>query len=627
MCGIAGFVGQGDADVLGRMIGTLAYRGPDDSGVWHEGVLGFAHARLSIIDLSAAGHQPMQSKNGAVAITFNGEIYNYLELRKELEHSGRTFKSKSDTEVIIQLYEVYGEQSFRRLQGMFAFALYDKKSGACFLARDRMGEKPLYYTVARETLVFASEPKALFKHPLVSRRLNPSAVASYLTYDAILTPESIFTGVHKLEAAHYAMFAKGKLTTHAYWKPPQKVDDDMREEDALARLDAALQKSVALQMVADVPVGVFLSGGLDSSTIAYYATRARKEPVHTFSLGFEDPSYDESRHARTAAAFLKTTHHERVASAKEVMGALHAVTEKLDEPVADPAILPTYLLAQCAREHVTVALGGEGSDELFGGYQTFAAERFLHAYRALPSVMRRNIVEPLVAALPISHRYFSLDFKARQFLRGAEVEEKYAHQAWLESFNAREKAALLSPAFKEALDENPYRRIDKYLMDMPEADRHLQTTYTYLRTYMLDVLLTKVDRASMYHSLEVRAPFLDIGVVELALSMPWKYKQHGMTGKYILRRLMKGRLPRSIVGRKKHGFGLPVGAWFMKEWRGLLLDTLAPDRIRVAGIFSPPAVEQLLTEHLSGSRNHRKKLWSLFVFELWYARFFSDKNL
>ncbi|OGG45171.1 asparagine synthase (glutamine-hydrolyzing) [Candidatus Kaiserbacteria bacterium RIFCSPHIGHO2_01_FULL_50_13] len=620
MCGIAGFVGSGDAGTLSGMIGILSYRGPDDSGVWHSGRVGFAHARLSIIDLSSAGHQPMQSGSGMVTITFNGEIYNYRELRKELEHDGKIFKSKSDTEVILELYEAYGEESFKRLQGMFAFALHDKKNDKCFLVRDRMGEKPLYWTIAQGTLVFASEPKALFKHPLVSKCINPQAIASYLTYDAVLTPESIFEGVHKLEAATYVLYANGKITTHTYWKPPQQIDSGMAEYDALARLDTALKKSVSLQMIADVPVGVFLSGGLDSSTIAYYAGLGRKEPVHTFSIGFNDLSYDESFYAREAAASLGTKHHERIVTAEEVMGALLAVAEKLDEPVADPAILPTYLLAQFAREHVKVALGGEGSDELFGGYQTFTAERFLRAYRALPQIVRRGVIEPLVAALPVSHKYFSFDFKARQFLRGAEVEEKYAHQAWLESFNASEKAALLSPAFKDILRKKPYQRIDEYLAEIPNADRHLQTAYLYLRMYMLDVLLTKVDRVSMYHSLEVRAPFLDVDVVDLALRMPWKYKYRGMTGKYILRQLMKDRLPPKIVSRKKHGFGLPVGQWFRKEWKEFLFDTLSTKRIQEAGIFSPPAVNKLIAEHLSGERNHRKKLWSLLVFHLWYAR-------
>ena len=618
MCGIAGFVGEGDSNVLAQMIGTLAYRGPDDTGVWHKDNAGFAHARLSIIDLSASGHQPMHSADGTASIVFNGEIYNYRELRAQLEKSGRSFVSKRDTEVVIQMYQVFGEKAFEKLQGMFALALYDNCTQSLYLARDRMGEKPLYYTVVRDTLVFASEPKALFKHPLVSKRMNAHAISSYLTYDAVLTPESIFEGVHKLEASTYAKYVNGKLSSHSYWTPPQLMNESMRAEDARTRLDTALLKSISQQMVADVPVGVFLSGGLDSSVIAYYATQVRKAPVHTFSIGFDDPSYDESNYARIAAKHLGTVHHEHIVTAKEVMGALHAVAQKLDEPIADPAILPTYLLAQFARKHVTVALGGEGSDELFGGYQTFTAERFLRAYRMLPHAVRKGIIEPLVSSLPVSHKYFSMDFKARQFLRGTNAEEKYVHQAWLESFSRVEQEALLTPCYREALEENSYRRINEYLTEMPDADRHLQTAYTYLRTYMLDVLLTKVDRASMYHSLEVRAPFLDIGVVELALSMPWKHKYRGMTGKRILREIMKRRLPSSIVARKKHGFGLPVGRWFRKEWRELLLDTLSQRHIRDTGVFSPSAVERLITEHLEGTHNHRKKLWSLFVFQLWY---------
>lgn len=618
MCGIAGFVGEGDRDTLARMIGTLKHRGPDDSGIWQDGPVGFAHARLSIIDLSPLGHQPMQSADQRVNIVFNGEIYNHKELREKLELQRRTFHSKSDTEVIIQMYEAFGERAFAELEGMFAFALYDSKNKSLFLARDRMGEKPLYFTLTQGTLVFASEPKALFKHDLVHKRIDPEGVASYLTFDAVLTPQGIFKDIHKLEAASYAIYRERTWTVKTYWTPPQETETTMSHANALKRLDTALRAGVSKQMVADVPVGVFLSGGLDSSIIAWYAAQEKQRPIHTFSIGFEDPSYDESTHAREAARAIGTEHHEHIVRAEEMVDTLRDVIANLDEPIADPAMLPTYLLARFAREHVTVALGGEGSDELFGGYQTFGAERWARAFNALPYALQAG-VKMLADMLPVSHGYFSFDFKVRQFLRGTGMDEKYMHQAWLESFNADERAAVLDPAHHRAL-KDPYQRIDQYLAQMPHADSHLQTAYFYLRTYLLDVLLVKADRMSMFHSLEVRAPFLDIGVAEFALRMPWPYKHRGMTGKYILRELMSDRLPASIVKRKKHGFGLPIGQWLQDEWRELLTDTLSERSIRSAGICEPHCVSRLVEEHLSGARNHRKKLFSLLMLHLWHER-------
>jgi asparagine synthase (glutamine-hydrolysing) len=617
MCGIAGFVGRGSEQTLSAMIGTLAHRGPDDTGVLLTGDVGFAHARLSIIDLSPLGHQPMVSISGTTSITFNGEIYNYLELKRELEAKGRMFRSQSDTEVILELYETFGEAAFKKLSGMYAFALFDTKTEALFLVRDRMGEKPLYYAHTPHAIVFASEPKALFEHEDVTRTLNPEGVISFLTHDAVLTPLSIYKNIQKLEAASYLKCKNGRFIKHSYWSPPQKISNDLSFTDAKNKLDQLFANSISSQMIADVPVGVFLSGGLDSSLVAYYAQKARQEKIHTFSIGFDDRSFDESSYARQVAHMLGTDHHERIVSASEVRDALQPIAAKLDEPMADPSILPTHLLARFAREHVKVALGGDGGDELFGGYQTFTAEKMLRWYARIPRFITADILEPLIEDLPVSHRYFSLDFKAKQFLRGAHVAPIYAHQAWLESFNAGERATILTPEYQAHLGVHPYARIDEYLGETGE-DAHLRAQYFYLRTYMLDDILTKVDRASMYTALEVRAPFLDASIVEFALALPWSYKFRGLTSKYILRELMQGKLPREIVKRSKHGFGIPVASWFMHEWRELLTDTLSQKRLGGAGVFAPKAVETLITEHLAGTRNHRKKLWSILAFQLWY---------
>lgn len=554
-------------------------------------------------------------------ITFNGEIYNYRELRAELLSSGCVFKSTSDTEVIIRMYERYGEESFARLHGMFAFALYDQKREVAYLTRDRFGEKPLYWALVSGTLLFASEPKALFKHPLVKKEIDPQGVISYFTYDAALSPQTMFKDIHKLDAATCLAFKDGEIATRRYWHPPQKIPSDQTFLGALSTLDDLFEKSVSSQMVADVPVGVFLSGGLDSSIIAYYAQHAASQKVKTFSLGFQNSSYDESAYARSVAQALGTDHHERILSADDLRSALFSIVDTLDEPIADPALLPNYLLAQFAREHVTVALGGDGGDEFFAGYQTFDAEHLLKNYNRMPSAVRHGVIQPLVALLPVSHNYLSFDFKARQFLRGAESPEKYIHQRWLESFNESERSAILSPELRTQMPRNPYVRIDEYLDELPGADVHQQAAYFYLRAYMQEDILAKVDRTSMMHSLEVRAPFLDILLAEFALTIPYDFKYRG-EGKYILKKLMAGKLPAHIVRRKKHGFGVPVGEWMRHEWKPLLLQTLAPTRLEGQGILAAPEVERLIDEHISGAHNHRKKLWSLLMFQLWYDKQF-----
>lgn len=622
MCGIAGFAGTGSEADLGAMIATLKHRGPDDIGVSLKGRVGFAQARLAIVDLSPTGHQPMFNDDAAITITFNGEIYNYRELREELIGKGIVFRGTSDTEVIIRLYESYGEESFARLHGMFAFALHDARTGDLYIARDRFGEKPLYWTITDGTLVFASEPKALFKHPLVKKEIDPQGVISYFTYDAVLSPQTMFRGIHKLDAATYGVYRNGAVTMKTYWHPPQKITQSQSFDETLSSLDTAFEKSVASQMVADVPVGVYLSGGLDSAIVAYYAQKSSATPLKTFSLGFQDATYDESSYARTVAQALGTDHYEKVLSAQDLRDALFAIVPILDEPIADPALLPNYLLAQFAREHVTVALGGDGGDELFAGYQTFDAEMLRARYQRVPSLVRRGLIEPVVRNLPVSHRYFSFDFKARQFLRGADAPERYMHQRWLESFNDKERAAILSPQIRAQMPENPYARIDEYLAEVSGADTHLQAAYYYLRAYMQEDILSKVDRTSMMHALEVRAPFLDVHLAEIALRMPYDFKyNHG--GKYILKKLMEDRLPAQIINRKKHGFGVPVGEWFRSEWKQLLTETLAPEKLAAQGIFVSSEVQSLITQHANGSHNHRKRLWSLFMFQLWYDATFT----
>lgn len=611
MCGIAGFVGRGDSDVLQRMIKTISYRGPDDSGTWHEGAVGLAHRRLAIIDLSPAGAQPM--RRGHLAITFNGEIYNYRELRAKLARSGASFVSESDTEVILALFEQKGESTFALLEGMFAFALYDAREDALYLVRDRFGEKPLYYAQKGDTIVFASEPKALFEHPLMPRKINPEGLASFMLYDAPITPTSMWRDVKKVPAATCLTFKSGTVSSQVFWHPSFEERRTVFA-DALEEADTLVRSSVERQLVSDVPLGVFLSGGIDSSLIAAYAKEIAGN-VYTFSIGFEEKSYDESPYARTVAEHLGTDHYERIIHANEVRDTLTALVPRMDEPIADPAILPAHLLSCFAREHVTVALSGDGGDELFLGYPTFLAEQLLSIYQRTPR-FARSIFSSLALRLPSSRRYFSADFLLKQFLRGALKAPLYAHRDWLSAFSVDEARSVLSETYRIALIE-PAVRTDEVVAIADGAPPLMRSSWWYVRT-VLDLYLTKTDRASMYTSLETRAPLLDRTLAEFALSLPSEYKLRRGRGKYLLRKLAEQKLPHNIAWRRKHGFSMPVGSWLMHEWRPLLTDTLSRTNVVRAGLCQWEEVERLLTEHFSGTHNHQKKLWSLLVLHLWY---------
>ena len=619
MCGIAGFAGEGSPDILERMTRALARRGPDDHGTFYDGKVGLASTRLAVIDLSALGHQPMATNAGDVVIAYNGEIYNFRELRAELERAGHGgFRGHSDTEVLLRCYQAYGEAAFARLRGMFAIALYDRRSGELFLVRDHLGKKPLYWARFGRTLVFGSEIKALMCHPAWQGRLNPEAVSAYLVYEAVPTELAIFADVHKAPPANYLVFREGALTRQVrFWQPSPAPNTPVDFATAQELLDQALARSVNQRLVADVPVGVFLSGGLDSSTIAYYASRTSS--IKTFSIGFEDSTFDESRQAQEVARFLGADHSSEVLTAAGCVGMLAQVADYMDEPNADASLLPTYLLSAFTRRQVTVALGGDGADELFAGYSTFRAEDYLRCYSVIPRPLRHAVIEPLIRRLPVSHGYMSLDFRLKKFLDGSEAPERYRHQHWIGAFGDEESANLLTPEFRST--PSPYALIDKY-WDEAGGDFHRRLLFTYLRTYLMDQVMAKVDRASMANSLEARSPFLDVDLVDLALSFPYEFKYHHFAGKRILRRLMRDRLPRSVTARRKKGFGVPIGQWLRREMRPLCEDTLSPASIRATGIFESAEVERLKREHFSGAADHRKKLWTLLTFMLWHERWY-----
>ena len=613
MCGIAGFVGNGSGKELEAMSREIAHRGPDDSGLYLGNGIGLAFRRLSIIDLSPAGHQPMWSKDKSIAIIFNGEIYNYRELREQLEKRGTSFVSHSDTEVILELYQTKGEDCFAELSGMFAIALYDFQKQKLVLARDRMGEKPLYWSRQNGTLSFASEMRALISSGFVSKQINHRALEKYLLFDYVPTPSSMLAGVEKLAPASYLVYENDTVRTVSFWKAPL-LSPEVAEADVIAGLDTRLDESVASQLVSDVPLGVFLSGGIDSSTVAWYAQKHASVKMDTFSIGFDSADFDESSYARSVASHLGTNHHERMVTANDALKAVHAVPEVFSEPVADASVLPTILLSEFAKKNVTVALGGDGADELFAGYPTFGADAVARLYQAVPRPMR-EMVRKAVSALPADESYFGAIFNAKKFTGSDEADTEFRHMEWLGSFSREGRESLLGSAGNSAFDD-----VVRYRNEFPQNDALNRLLYVYARTYLMDGVLVKVDRASMHYGLEVRAPFLSKEIVEYAFSLPSHLKYRNGTSKYLLKKIMQGRLPDGILQRKKKGFGIPLARWLKHELKPLCTDLLSPSELGKHGLLNPAYVNQLMTEHFEGRQDNRKQLWNLMVFQMWYNR-------
>lgn len=623
MCGIAGFWGKGTDDDVLRMINAVRHRGPDDSGIFSDHALHLAHRRLSIIDLSPAGHQPMHSQDGLVTVVYNGEIYNFKEHRERLARAGYNFRGSSDTEVILALYEEVGEKCFEYLDGMFALALWDSRQQKLLLARDRMGKKPLYWGIFNDTLVFGSELKAVLAHPQVTKELSTEALALYLAHEYIPTPLTPFTGIFKLRPATYLRYQNGEVKEQSFWNTSflQREPLDRPLRDSLVELDQLIDQATKERLVSDVPLGLLLSGGLDSSTVAYYAARALKErgqgPLRTFSIGFKEAGFDESDYAARVAVHLGTQHQVRMCTADDALALLPELASSLDEPLADTSILPTSLLSRFAREEVTVALGGDGGDELFLGYGPFLAHKVADSYSHIPSLLHR-LFNTVANLLPTSHRYLSFDFKVKRFLRGANLPVMERDQAWMGAFQPAEISNLLSPEqVRRARDLNLFKIHKSYFAEVV-GDTLRRLSWLYARTYMMDYVMVKADRASMLASLELRSPLLATRLVEFVYSLPTENKLHGRTGKYILKKLMEDKLPRDIVYRPKKGFGAPVGVWLRGPLLPLLKEKLSRERIAKQGLFNPAAVDKLVLEHESGAYDRRKELWTLLMFQLWY---------
>jgi asparagine synthase (glutamine-hydrolysing) len=613
---------EGAAELLRSMCARMTHRGPDSEGLMTETGIALGMRRLAIIDL-ATGEQPALSEDGQVAVVLNGEIYNYRELRARLEERGHTFRSASDTEVLPHLYEEYGTGMLAHLNGMFAFALWDARRRKLFIARDPFGEKPLYWGVFEGRLLFASEPKVLLAHPSVSVRLNMDALRQYLSFDYVPAPLSIYEGIQKLPAAHALTLEDGRVEVRPYWQLSfRKPERTPTEAEAAARVEELLADSVRLRLVSDVPLGVLLSGGVDSSTVAALAVRASAETVKTFSISFAEKSFDESAYARGVADFLHTDHHEERLNSNLAADLIGEIGSWMDEPLSDPSLVPTYLLSRFTRQHVTVTLGGDGGDEIFAGYQMYPAHKFARLYARVPPSARRLFVESIVRRLPVKTKNLSLDFKARKFIEGMRYDDLVArHHVWFGSFTPEQQELLLTPASRRATSMDIYAGARALLEECDAVDTVERMQYLDTKLYLAEDILTKVDRTSMAVSLEVRAPFLDRRVVEYVASLPASYKLHGKTSKYILKRAMAPHLPAFVTRRGKKGFGVPVAEWLKGRLSPLARDLLSPARLSRHGLFDAAYVSRLQDEHERGAANHRKLLWTILIFELWHESF------
>jgi asparagine synthase (glutamine-hydrolysing) len=622
MCGIAGFTRFGDSpiepgNVIRSMTGCLQHRGPDGDGFYHDQGLEFGHQRLSIIDPSH-GEQPMSSQDGRHHLILNGEIYNYIELRDELEKQGVSFRNKSDTEVLLHHFIRHGEGGLPEVNGMFAFAVWDRIRQELFLARDRMGIKPLYYARVAGDLVFASEIKAILRYPGLSHELDRHAVSDFFSFGYIPAPRTIYSQIKKLPPGHWLTFRRSHFELKCYWDIPlhEQAHHGMPEHEASARLSELIDDSVRLHLRSDVPVGLFLSGGLDSSFLTAKVATLRAG-IKSFSIGFNEPSYDESDYARLVSSEYGTAHHHAVLTSTHAAELVPSILDRMDEPLGDASLIPTHFLAQTSARHVKVALGGDGADELFAGYPSFAAHDAMEKLNRWPRLIRA--VEAAVTRSPASDGYASFRYHAGQFLKGASLPAADRFLLWMGIFSEAEKNRLFSPEF---IRELPSRE--------PQIDNRIHINYSrippglnrllYLcgKFYLQEGVLVKVDRASMAHSLEVRVPYLDHRLVEFMSGLPPNLKLRGVTGKYLLKKAAARLLPSRIVHRRKAGFMMPLASWIRGPFKPFIEEVLSESAIRRSGILAPPLVRIMLDDHYAGRRDHRKAIWSLLVFQAWH---------
>lgn len=615
MCGITGFTHKNhivDRSRILSAVNALVHRGPDHQGVFETPVVSLGATRLTILDI-VAGDQPMSTEDGRTTIAYNGEIYNYRELRVELEGLGHRFSTRTDTEVLLKGFVQWDTACFARLRGMFAVALWSEAERRLVLARDRFGIKPLYVAERGGDLYFGSELKTLFVHPEIERRLDPAALDCYLGLNYVPGPYSFVEGIAKLQPGSWLEWRNGATRSDVFWKLPASSPREIEFEDAKQQLDALLESSVREHLISDVPLGLWLSGGVDSSTILHYAARAADRPIHTFSITFHGRSFDESEQIRSLVSHYGTRHEELDLNPElELRDAIEEFADYADEPNADAGALPVWFLSKMTRRSATVALSGEGADELFGGYVTYRANDLARKMRLLPKPLL-GVLSTALRAWPASDEKISLEYKLKRFLEGCRMRPERAHVYWNGTFSDAEKQALVAGKLPRALDQ--ILATLALAGDNPAAYLWFDQKY-----YLTDDILAKVDRMSMAHSIEVRPPFLDHRIAEFAATLPNRFKMQGSRQKVLLRSLMQDRLPSPILRHKKVGFDIPAHEWLRGPLRELMLDTLAWGAREQSDLFDAAAVQACVDAHLSRRANYGYHLWGLTILFLWMKR-------
>ncbi|MDQ5846696.1 MAG: asparagine synthase (glutamine-hydrolyzing) [Acidobacteriota bacterium] len=624
MCGIVGIAHSDRTDIdqalLGRMCAAISHRGPDDDGFYVNGHVGLGMRRLSIIDVKG-GQQPIHNQDRTAWIVFNGEIYNYRELREKLEKLGHTFYTNSDTEAIVHAYDQYGAECPKHLRGMFAFAIWDERSQELFLARDRVGKKPLLYAQVNGQFIFGSEFSALLLHPAISRDVNHEAIHQYLSFMCVPAPLTAYRAIQKLEPGHSLRLRKGEIRIEQYWQPDFSKKLDITEQEAGERAIGILRDAVKVRLMSEVPLGAFLSGGIDSSAVVALMAQESSEPVKTFSIGFEEQDFSELKHARRVADHVGADHHEFIVR-PDALEVLPLLVEHYGEPYADSSAIPTYYVARETRKHVTVALNGDGGDESFAGYERYAAMRLAERYYRVPAVLRDSLVRQAVGLLPSSETKRSRVRDIKRFLEAASLPKVERYLRWVSVFDADAKQSLYTEGFRRETEGSSVSDMLRPWFTGANGKGIVDAALlSDIKTYLPNDLLVKVDIATMAVSLEARSPFLDHHVIEFAASLPENLKLRGLTTKYLLKQMLKKILPQENLNRRKMGFGVPIGHWFRGQLQPFLRETILSEKALKREFFKAEVVKQMVELHTRGERDYSHQLWTLLMLELWFQRF------
>lgn len=625
MCGITGYVNANgsavDRVVLERMNHAILHRGPDEDGFYVNENTGLAMRRLSIIDL-ASGQQPIHNADKTKWLVFNGEIYNYQSLRDDLIARGHELYTKSDTEAVLHLYDEFGADCLQYLRGMFAFAIWDEREKSLFLARDRVGKKPLLYShQSNGDLIFGSEFQALLQHPLVSREVDLEAIDSYLSYLCVPAPQTAFKAIRKLEPGHWLKWKDGQVETKRYWLPDFSNKIKISEEEAIEETTRILRESTRLRMISEVPLGAFLSGGVDSSTVVALMAQESSTPVKTFSIGFEEQDFSELKYARRVAEHVGAEYHEFIVR-PNALEILPTLVEHYGEPYADSSAIPTYYVSKETRKHVTVALNGDGGDESFAGYERYMAMEIAEVYRRIPRVLRKAFIEGPVNLLPTSELKKTRVRDVQRFFTSANEDRESRYFRWMSTFKPALKPELYTSDFAHAVaDTDASEFLDQWFARANGSGILDATLLTDQMTYLPNDLLVKVDIASMANSLEARSPFLDHHLIEFAASLPESLKMNRFRTKSLLKKVAARLVPREVIYRRKMGFGVPVGRWLRGEMKDFLRDVLLSDRALNRGVIRAEKIRQYVDEHIDGKFDHSFQVWTLLMLELWFQRF------